>query len=87
MRKNERLPTQQEIATETGISRQTVCVHLVEYRRGQKEVEDLEQFSFMASKVLGKLMEKAMDGDMRASRLSLQVMGLLGKVQNGAQKR
>ena len=81
VRKNERLPTQQEIANETGISRQTVCVHLMEYRRAQKEIDDLEQFNFMASKVLGKLMEKAMDGDMRASRLSLQVMGLLGRPQ------
>ena len=38
----------------------------------------------MASKVLGNLMEKAMDGDMRDSRLSLQVMGLLGRQQGNS---
>ena len=81
VRKNERLPLQNEIAEESGLSRKTVNIHLKEYRRAQLEIDNLEQFNFMASKVLGKLMEKAMDGDMRASRLSLQVMGLLGRPQ------
>ena len=79
IRKLERLPTQIEIAEECKLSRKTVNVHLKEFKRLQAVVEDVAQFEFMASKVLGKVMERAMDGDIPASRLSLQVMGLLGK--------
>jgi predicted transcriptional regulator len=79
VRQNERMPTQTEIATETGLSRKTVCMHLFEFKNRRREVVDLDQFNFMASKVLGKIMEKAMDGDMRASRLALQTMGIIGR--------
>ena len=79
IRKLERLPTQIEIAEECKLSRKTVNVHLKEFKRLQAVVEDVAQFEFMSSKVLGKVMERAMDGDIPASRLSLQVMGLLGK--------
>jgi hypothetical protein len=79
MRENERIPTQQEIATQAGLRRQTVCEHLKEFKQEKMVFEDLEQVEFMASKVLAKVLELAMDGDMKASRLSLQLMGLLGR--------
>jgi len=79
VRKFERLPSQIEIAEECGLSRQTINVHLKEFKRCEVVIEDVAQFQFMASKVLGKVMERAMDGDIPASRLSLQVMGLLGR--------
>ena len=79
VRKLERLPSQIEIAEECGLSRRTVNVHLREFKRLQVVVEDVAQFEFMASKVLGKVMQKAMEGHIGATRLSLQVMGLLGR--------
>ena len=50
-----------------------------EFRRLKRVVEPVDQLEFMASKIVGKILEKAMDGNMQASRLSLQIMGVIGK--------
>ncbi len=81
IRQNERMPSKAEIAVQAGLSRQTVHKHLKQFGNSTIAEEQLEQFNFMASKVLAKIIELAMDGDVRAARLSLEIMGIL-KNQN-----
>jgi len=79
VRDNERLPTQIEIAKEAGVDRRTVYVHLKEFKRLKRMAEDLEQYEVMAPNVFGKLLELAMDGDTKAIRLWLFIMGFMDK--------
>jgi biotin operon repressor len=82
IRQNERLPSKTEIAEATGLSRQTVHKHIKQFGQEALVVEALKQYKFMSSKVLAKIIELAMDGDVKAARLSLEVMGIINS-QNG----
>ncbi len=79
IRKNERWPTKAEIADETGLSRPTVYVHMVEFDRGDVIGSELGEFKFMSSQILARLMESAMEGDIKAIRLAFEVTGILKK--------
>ena len=72
-----RMPTTTEIATKTELSRQTIHKHLKEYISHPQYLEQVEQFRFMTSKVLTKVFQFAVTGDMRAAKLYLNVIGNL----------
>ncbi len=76
--KNERLCSVTEIADFTGLSRNTVYKHLGSFEDGKLMIENVEQCKFLSSKVLAKVMELAVGGDLRACRLALQIVGVLG---------
>jgi hypothetical protein len=79
IRQNERWPNKGEIAEEAKLSRPTVYVHLKSYNRDDLMGVDLEEFKFMSSKILARLTQRAMDGDMKAMRLAFELMGVLKK--------
>ena len=72
-----RMPTASEIATESGISRQTITKHLREYGNNTLYLEKKEQFRFMTDKVLAKVFQFAVNGDIGAAKLYFNVMGCL----------
>jgi hypothetical protein len=71
-----RMPTVNEIAKKTELSRQTIHKHLKEYATSPHYLEQVEQFKFMSSKVLAKVFKFAVNGDMRAAKLYLSAMGM-----------
>jgi DNA-binding transcriptional ArsR family regulator len=79
IRQNERWPTKTEIAEESKLSRPTVYVHLKDFRQEDLVGAEMGELKYMASKILAKLTEKAMDGDVKSMRLSFELMGILKK--------
>ena len=79
MRDNERWPTKVEIIEACGLSRATVYKHLAAMNLAELLGEALDELKFMSGKVLAKLCENAMDGDIRAARLTFELMGVLKK--------
>lgn len=79
-----RMPTNTEIAKKTELSRQTIHKHLKDYSTHPQYLEHIEQFRFMTSKVLAKVFQFAVNGDMGAAKLYFNVMGCLnnGKGSN-----
>lgn len=76
-----RIPTKTEIATKTELSRQTVHKHLKEYTNHPQYLGQIEQFRFMASKVLAKVFQFAVNGDTGAAKLYFNVMGFMNNGQ------
>lgn len=70
-----RMPSKQEIATKTELSRQTVHKHLKEYSTHPQYLIQMEQFKFMTSKVLSRVFTFAVNGDVSACKLFLNVVG------------
>jgi len=83
MHRHGAMPTRNNLADETGLSRQTVAKHLSQYRAHPGFEAEVEQFKFMANKVLANVFRYAGDGDMRAARLYLEMVGALNKHQAG----
>lgn len=71
------MPSKNQIAAKTELSRQTVHKHLKEYTSDPRFLEQIEQFRFMTSKVLAKVYQFAINGDMRAAKLYFEVVGNL----------
>ena len=78
-----KMPTKNRIASDTELSRQTVSKHLNGYAEHPLYAEQLQQFKFMADRVLAKVIKAASLGDMKAARLYLDIMGNLGVKQSG----
>ena len=78
-RNGEGLPSNTAIAKRTGLSVRTVSNHMLQFDVQKIAAEDLIKAKFLQSKILAKIMELAMGGDLRAAKLALQIMGLLGK--------
>jgi len=76
-----RMPNKAEIATKTELSRQTVHKHLEEYTNHPLYLGEIERFKFMTSKVLAKVFQFAVNGDMGAAKLYFNVMGCLNNGQ------
>ena len=72
-----RMPSKNEIAKETCLSRQTVHKHLKEYAKHPIYLEQMEQFKFMNSIMLAKVYKLALKGDIGAAKLYFRVTGLL----------
>jgi hypothetical protein len=75
MQEQGRMPTQTFLAEKTGISRQTINKHLKEYSFHPLYLDQVEQFRFMAAKVLAKVFYFAVNGDVKAARLYLEAVG------------
>jgi len=73
-----KMPTKNQIANDTGLSRQTIHKHLSNYAEHPLYAEQVKQFKFMADRVLAKVIKQAAQGDMKAARLYFEVMGNLG---------
>ncbi|MBD1395366.1 hypothetical protein [Mucilaginibacter glaciei] len=69
------MPAKYLIAQQTGLSRPTVTKHFNEYKTNPEHLAHMEQFKFMAPKVLSSVFRAAVNGDMRAARLYLQMNG------------
>lgn len=82
IQENGRIPTTTEIATKTELSRQTVHKHLKEYSSHPLYLEQIEQFKFLTSKVLARVFTFAVNGDIGAAKLYLNVMGCLNNGQS-----
>jgi len=78
-RENERLPTQIEIAKEAGVDRRTVYMHLKQFRIARRTYEEIEKLEMIGPKILGKMGEKAMNGDLKATKLWMFLMALMEK--------
>lgn len=70
-----RMPTQMELSQKTGLSRQTIHKHFKDYRNNPLYLEHLEQYRFMGQRVLGIMLKLAINGDVRAGRLYLDMVG------------
>lgn len=77
-----KMPTKNKIASDTELSRQTVSKHLNGYDKHPLYAEQLNQFKFMADRVLAKVIKAASLGDMKAARLYFDIMGNLGVKQS-----
>ena len=77
------MPSKNTIAEETGLSRQTVAKHFAAYRSHPEFIAQTEQFKFMSHNVLANVFKFANNGDMRAARLYLEMVGALNKQPAG----
>lgn len=71
-----RMPSKTEIATRTELSRQTIHKHLKEYKTHSQYLIQNEQFAFMTDKVLAKVFQFAVNGDIGAAKLFFNIVGL-----------
>jgi predicted transcriptional regulator len=83
MRRNGVMPTKNAIAEQTGLSRQTVAKHLAAYKEHPEYEDESEQFKFMTHTLLASVYRFATNGDMRAARLYLEMVGALNKQPAG----
>ena len=81
MQDNGFMPSKTDLARETGLSRQTICKHLKEYKAQPEYLEEMEQFKFMVPKVIAKVFKFAVNGDIKAARLYLEMVGVINKKQ------
>jgi predicted transcriptional regulator len=73
------MPTKNDLAQETGISRQTVAKHIKEYKEHPEFAAQMEQFKFMSHKILANVFKHASDGDMKAAKLFFDMVGAANK--------
>jgi len=77
------MPSKTLIAEETGLSRQTVVKHVKEYQTHPEHLAAVQQFKFMAPNVLASVFKSAINGDTKAARLYLEMVGAISKQQPG----
>lgn len=82
MNGNGYMPSVNDIAQETGLSRQTVAKHLKEYRTNPEYIAEVEQFKFMAPKIMAGVFRLATGGDIKAAKLYLEMVGAINKQQS-----
>lgn len=70
-----RMPSKVEIAKKSELSRQTIHKHLKEYKTHPLFLGQMEQFQFMNSKLLAKVFQYAINGDIAAAKLYFSVIG------------
>jgi hypothetical protein len=75
------MPTKSVIAEKTGLSRQTIAKHFKAYKKHPELTEEMEQFKFMAPRVLANVFKFALNGDIRAARLYFEMVGAINKQQ------
>lgn len=71
------MPTKNEIAEATGLSRTTIYKHLKGFAEHPIYAEQMDQFKIMSRKILAGVMKQAEKGDNKAARLFFEVMGNL----------
>jgi hypothetical protein len=75
------MPTIRVIAEKTGLSRKTVARHFSSYKRRPEITAEMEQFKFMAPRVLANVFKFALNGDIKAARLYFEMVGAINKKQ------
>lgn len=73
-----RTPTKNEIANTTGLSRQTIHKHLIEFRASSVFKIENEKLRLAGQRLLAKLFKFAIDGNIKAARLFFEMTGELG---------
>lgn len=73
-----RMPTKLELASLVGLSRQTLHKHLKEYKDNPLYNQHMDQFQFMSQKLLAKMFQFAITGDVKAGRLYFDMIGQMG---------
>lgn len=81
MREHGYMPSKSDIAEQTGLSRQTIAKHLIEYKTQPGYKAEIEQFKFMTPKLLANVFKLACNGDTRAARLYFEMVGAINKQQ------
>jgi len=81
MREHGTMPPKSAIAEETGLSRQTIARHFKEYKAHPEYIAEMDQFKFMAPKLLANGFNFAVSGDVRAARLYFEMVGAVNKQQ------
>jgi len=79
MQEKGRMPAQREIVEKTGLSRPTIHKHIQEYTKHGLYLSEVENFRFMASKVLAKMFQFAVNGDTGAAKIFLKAVGALNE--------
>jgi DNA-binding phage protein len=75
------MPSVSQIAEKAGLSRQTVSKHIKDFKTNPQYLEYAEQFKFMGTKLLAKLFQFALAGDLGAAKLYFNVIGALSSEQ------
>jgi len=75
LRRNGAMPNKSYLARETGLSRATITKHFVDHKKQPEHLVEMEQFKFMAPNVLANVCKQALNGDIKAARLYLQMVG------------
>lgn len=72
-----KMPTKNQLAKASGLSRQTIYNHLKSYDEHPLYTKQFEQFRFMADRVLAKVIKIAVqgEGNIKAARLYFDIMG------------
>ncbi|MDB5243085.1 MAG: hypothetical protein JWP57_3710, partial [Spirosoma sp.] len=70
-----RMPTVTRLSTETGLSRQTIHKHLSEFYQSARYQNRLSLARMLSDRLLDKLYQSAIDGDVRAAKVFLDAVG------------
>jgi len=68
------MPSSNRIAKETGLTRVTVTRHLKEYREHPQYAERVDNYRFMKSDVMAKVLAQAVEGDLKAAKLYFELL-------------
>lgn len=68
------LPSISEMASEIGLSRQTISKHLAEFELGDYMKEEMQMFNVMFSDLMVVLFNKAKEGDVNAIKLYAEIL-------------
>jgi len=76
---HDRLPTKNELAEQTKLSRQTIAKHLAEFAGSEFYQEERSKFKILADRVMAQVYQHACQGNVKAARLFFEITGTLGK--------
>jgi len=69
-----RMPLKIDLAQRVGLSRQTLNKHLKEYKNHSLYKDHFESFSLMTEKLMSKMFQFALRGDVKAARLYFDIL-------------
>ena len=79
IRSDVRWPSKEAIAAETGLNRTTVYRHMEQFSKDDIMAKELEELKLVSSQITATMVDLALDGDIRAMRLSYELTGALKK--------
>lgn len=68
------MPDKNTIADKAGLTRQTIHKHLKEYAKHPLNIEHEEKFKLMTTKVMSKVLQLALKGDLKAAKIYLNMV-------------
>ena len=77
------MPDKNIISNKTGLSRQTIHKHFKEYSLHPLHIEHKEKFKLMTTRVLSKVLQLALSGDMKAAKIYLSMLSENETLQQG----